>query len=72
MFEEHEKNVFLNENSVEVKPFINRESNGNELTIYLYSCHYINMKLLAGVTPPSIYQVMKRLRLPLLGSKTVI
>ena len=33
MFEEHEKNVVMNENSVEVRPCINRESNSNELAI---------------------------------------
>ena len=51
-----EKNVVLNENSVEGKPFINRESKINELPIKLYSCHDINMNLLAVVTPPSVYQ----------------
>ena len=35
MFEEHEKNVVLNENSVEGKLCINRESNIYELTIQL-------------------------------------
>ena len=55
MFEEHEKNVVLNENSVKVTQCINRESKSNEITIYLYSCHDIKMKFLAGVTPPSIY-----------------
>ena len=49
------KNVVLNENSVERKPCINRESKSNELTIKLYSCHDINMKLLVVVTTPSIY-----------------
>ena len=49
------KNVVLNENSVEVKTCINRESKSNDLTIYLYSCHNINMKFLAVVIPPSIY-----------------
>ena len=46
MFEEHgnclfqnEKNVVLNENSVEGKPCINRESKILDLTIYLYSCY---------------------------------
>ena len=33
MFEEHENNVVLNENSVEGKPCINRESNSNEIII---------------------------------------
>ena len=41
----------------ERKPCINRESKSSELTIYLNSCHDINMKLLLVVTPPSIYQV---------------
>ena len=46
MFEEHEnclfqneKNVVLNENSVEGKSGINRENNILELLIYLYSCY---------------------------------
>ena len=51
-----ENNVVLNENSVERKPCINREIKSNELTIQLYSCHNINMKLLVVVTPTSIYQ----------------
>ena len=34
-----ENNVVLNENSVEVKPCINRESKSLELTIYLYRCY---------------------------------
>ena len=55
MFEEQGKKVVLNENSVERKPCINRESKSDQLTIYLYSCNYINMKLLVVVTPPSIY-----------------
>ena len=55
MFKEHEKNVVLNENSVEGKTGINRESKSDELTIYLYSCHGITLKFLAVVTPPSIY-----------------
>ena len=33
----NENNVVLNENSVEGKPCINRESNSDELTIQLYS-----------------------------------
>ena len=49
-----ENNVVLNKNSVEIKPCINRESKSDELTIYLYSCHDINMKLLVVVAPPSI------------------
>ena len=55
MFEEHENNVVLSENSHEGKPCINRESKSDELTIYLYSCQDINMKLLVVLTPPSIY-----------------
>ena len=62
MFEEHENcmlhnknNVVLNGNSVEGKPYVNREIKSDKLTIYLYSCCDINMKLLAVVTPPSIY-----------------
>ena len=51
-----EKNVVLNENSVERKPCINRESKSNEITIKLYSCHDINMKFLVVVTPLSIYR----------------
>ena len=49
------KNVVLDENSVEWKPCINRESKSLELTIKLYSCNDINMKFLVVVTPPSIY-----------------
>ena len=55
MFEEQEKNIVLNENSVERKLCINRESKSDELTIYLYSCYDINMKFLVVVTTPSIY-----------------
>ena len=55
MFEEQENNVVLNENSVERKPCINRESKSDEHAIWLYSCHNINMKFLVVVTPPSIY-----------------
>ena len=61
MLEEHEtiyldeNNVVLNENIVEGKPCINRESKSDELTIKLYSCHDINIKFLVVVTPPSIY-----------------
>ena len=51
-----EKNVVLNENSVERKPCINRESKSNELTIKLYSFHDTNMILLVAITSPSIYQ----------------
>ena len=54
MSEEQEKNVVLNENSVDRKPCINREIKSDELTIKLYSCHYINMKFLVVVTSPSI------------------
>ena len=50
-----ENNVFLNENSVEKKPCINRKNKSNELTIRLYSCHDINMKFLVVLIPPSIY-----------------
>ena len=50
-----ENNVVFDENSVEWKPFINRESKSLELTIKLYSCHDINMEFLVVVTPPSIY-----------------
>ena len=50
-----EKNVVLNENRFKRKPCINRESKSDELTIKLYSCHDINMKLLVVITPPSIY-----------------
>ena len=55
MFEEQENNVVMNENSVDRKPCINRESKNDELTIQLYICHDINMKFLVVVTPPSIY-----------------
>ena len=50
-----ENNVVLDENSIERKPCVNRESKSLELTIKLYSCHNINMKFLVVVTPPSIY-----------------
>ena len=33
MFEEQENNVVLNENSVDIKPYINREIKSDELTI---------------------------------------
>ena len=36
---QNENNVVLNENSVEGKPCINRESESDDLTIYLYSCY---------------------------------
>ena len=54
-----ENNVVLNENRVERKPFTNKESKSNELTIKLYSCHDINMRFLVVVTPPSIYHYLK-------------
>ena len=50
-----ENNIVLDENSVEWKPCIDRESKSLDLTIKLYSCHDINMKFLVVVTPPSIY-----------------
>ena len=50
-----ENNVGLDENSVERKPYINRESKSDELTIQLYSCHNINMKFLVVVAPQYIY-----------------
>ena len=50
-----ENNIVLNENSVERKPCINRESKIDERTIKLYSFHDINMKFLVVITPPSIY-----------------
>ena len=46
-----ENNVVLDENSVERKLCINRESKSLELTIWLYSCHDLNMKFLVVVTP---------------------
>ena len=52
---QNENNVVLNENSVEGKPCINRESESLEITIYLYSCYDTNMDILAVVTPPYIY-----------------
>ena len=54
---QEENNVVLDENSVEWKSCINRESKSLELTIKLSSCHDINMKFLVVVTPPSIYHV---------------
>ena len=50
-----ENNLVLDENSVELKPCINRESKSLELTIKLYSCPDINMKFLVVVTPLYIY-----------------
>ena len=58
MFEEQGKKSVLNENSVERKPFTNRESKSDELTIWLYSFHDINMNFLVVVTPPYIYHVV--------------
>ena len=64
MFEEH-KNCLSKMKTMlfwmktvlqERKPCINIVSKSNELTILLYSCHNINMKFLAVLTPPSIYQ----------------
>ena len=55
IFYQDENSAVLDENSVEWKPCINRESKSLELTINLYSCHDINMKFLVVVTPPSIY-----------------
>ena len=52
---QNEKNVVLNEKSVEGKPCTNREIKSDKLKIYLYSCYGINMKLLAVVAPPYIY-----------------
>ena len=51
-----ENNVVLNENSVERKPCINRESKSDDITIKLYSYHDINMMFLVDVATPSIYQ----------------
>ena len=50
-----ENNVVLDENSVKLKPFINRESKSLALTIKLYIFYDINMKFVVVVTPPSIY-----------------
>ena len=50
-----ENNVIIDENSVEWKPYINRESKSLELIIKLYIFHDINMKFLVFATPPSIY-----------------
>ena len=47
--------VVQNENNIEGKPCINGESKSDELAIWLYGCHDINMKFLVVVTPPSIY-----------------
>ena len=54
---QYENNAVLDENSVERKPYINRESKSLEITIYLYSFHDINMTFLVVVTPQSIYQI---------------
>ena len=50
-----ENNVILDENSVELKPFINRESKSLALTIKLYIFYDINMKFVVVVTPPYSY-----------------
>ena len=50
-----ENNAVLDENSVELKPCINRESKSLEIAIKLYSCHGIKKKFLVVVTLPSIY-----------------
>ena len=62
MFREHEKclfnnenNVVLNENSVEGKPCINRIKVRALSSQFSYTVIMTNMKLLAVVTPPSIY-----------------
>ena len=52
----NENNVVLDENSVERKPCINRESKRDELTIKLNTFHDINVQFLVVVTPPSDYQ----------------
>ena len=59
MFKEHENCLFqnehnsvLNEDSVEENPCINRKSKSSQFS---YTVVMINMKLLAVVTPPSIY-----------------
>ena len=53
-----ENNVVLDEKRVERKPCINIEIKSLELTIYFYSFHYINMKFLVVVTPPSICHIV--------------
>ena len=50
----NENNVVLNENIVEVKPSINRESKSLEIK-FSYTDVMINMNLLEFVTPLSIY-----------------
>ena len=55
---QNKNNVVLNEKSVEGKPCINRESKSNDITIKLYSCSDINIKLLEFVTPPFIYHTI--------------
>ena len=50
-----ENNVVLNENSIEGKPCINRESESDGITIQLYSFNNININISAVVTPPYIY-----------------
>ena len=50
-----ENYVVLDENIVERKPCINRESMSLEPTIKLYSFNDINMKFLEVVTETSIY-----------------
>ena len=55
MFQEEENIIVLNENSVDRKPCINRESKRDELANNLYSCHNTNMKFLVVLTLSSIY-----------------
>ena len=50
-----ENNFFPDENSVELRKCINRESKSLELTINLYSCHDINMKFLLVVTQHRLF-----------------
>ena len=68
-----ENNVVLNENSVEIKPCINRESKSDELAIKLYIFHDVNMNFLVVVTPPSIYQdlSMSHFKLELVFKETL-
>ena len=52
---QNKNNVVLNENNVEGKPCINRKLRAS-ISQFSYIVVMMNMKLLAIVTPPYIYQ----------------
>ena len=71
-FYQDENNVVLDENNVELKPCINRESKSLEITIKLNSFPVINMKFLVVVTPLSIYHYVYKFNVWWLTSIRVI